>query len=276
LRYAGAAGLWPYSEIERKYRTYPGNDPSVTLAEAHAQAFNLVEKLRHDQFNKQQHLWVVGSAAADQLIRSVDFWKLKGLSIDFLPYRIYQLGGKTYFEFFAKPYDRHVNPASRKGVFFNTNRAYDYRDSGCLQDMLAKRRVAAYGDRKEAVLCLQTGDYVFYSHNGTGIVGAAIVKGHSVHKAANEEYGEEWFWNVELITPAPTDFSSLPKMTFREVSNLLGQGFFWARIDVRPYLSSAQSESLIKELKSILTPKTTLPETGASEEHLIVGAVPNH
>jgi hypothetical protein len=75
-------------------------------------------------------LWVVGSAAADQLIRGVSYWKSKGLSIDFFPYRIYQLDGRSYFEFFAKPYDRHVNPASLKGVLFNTNRRYDWLEGG--------------------------------------------------------------------------------------------------------------------------------------------------
>jgi hypothetical protein len=271
LSYAGKAGLWSYSEIERMYRTYAGGDNSVTLKEAHASVFGLEpdHQLREDQFNKQQHLWVVGSAADDQLIRSVDFWKSKGLSIDFFPYRIYQLGGKAYFEFFAKPYDRHLNPADRKGVLFNTNRRFDYEPGGygCLRDMLTKGRVAAYGSRKEAVSCFQTGDYVFYFHTGRGIVGAAKVTGHNIKKIPHEMYEEEWYWDVELITPVPTNFASIPAMSIREVKSLLGKDFCFVGTVVYPALSIDESDRLIKELTNILASKSALPETGPVEEH---------
>lgn len=48
----------------------------------------------------------------DSLINAVDYWKHQGISIEFLPYRIYELDGKNYFEFFALPYDKHKNPSS--------------------------------------------------------------------------------------------------------------------------------------------------------------------
>lgn len=278
LRYAGEAGLWSYNEIERRYRAYSRNDASLTLREAHRRAFNLEpdHELHEDQFNRQQHLWVVGSAAADQLIRSVDFWKSKGLSIDFFPYRIYQLGGKAYFEFFAKPYDRHLNPALRKGVLFDTNRTWDYLRQeggyGCLRDMLTNGRVAAYGDRKEAVQCFRRDDYVFYSHVGRGIVGAARVRGRAIQKIANPEYEQEWYWDVEVLTPVPADFTSIRAMNFGEVTSLLGKAFFWARIDKYPYLSIEESERLVEELKRVLAPSTTAPEASPLEHDPARGA----
>ena len=244
LRYAQEASFWGYSEIERKYLANgPRDDMPISLKEAHQQAFNLDpgRELHEDQFNTQQHLVVVGSAADDHLIRAVDYWRSKGVSIDFFPYRVYQLDGKSYFEFFAKPYDRHFNPAYLKGVLFDTNRTWDYLDDkggyGCLRDMVTQRRVSAYGDRKEAVSCFRTGDYVFYSHPGCGIVGAAKVKGLNLKKTSHSQYEEEWYWDVDLLTPVPEDFTRIPAMSFAELKTLLGKNFFFAIIDKRPYLS---------------------------------------
>lgn len=271
LRYAGVAGLWSYFEIEQRYREYPGTDPNLSLKQTHALAFNLERdhELHEDQFNRQQHLWVVGSAAADPLIRSVDYWKSKGLSIDFFPYRVYQLGGKAYLEFFAKPYDQHLNPADRKGVLFDTNSTYDYEGRyghGCLREMLEKRRVAAYGTSGYAVLCFQKNDYVFYSHVGTGIVGAATVIGHSVKKIKNPRTVDEWFLDVELLTPIPTDFTTIPAMSFGEVKSLLGKEFYWPRIDKRPYLSIDESQRLLDELTKILATRTDWPEAVLTQQ----------
>lgn len=45
----------------------------------------------------------------------VDYWRRQGLSVEFLPYRVYEFAGEHYFEFFALPYDNHRNPAQAKG-----------------------------------------------------------------------------------------------------------------------------------------------------------------
>ena len=39
----------------------------------------------------------------NDLIGAVVYWKNKGLSMDFCPYRIFEIGGDPYFEFFAMP-----------------------------------------------------------------------------------------------------------------------------------------------------------------------------
>lgn len=274
LRYAGEAGLWSYKEIERRYHAYDPSNFSLSLKEAHRIAFNLEQdhELHKDQFNRQQHLWVVGSAAADQLIRSVDYWKSKGISIEFFPYRVYKLADKVYFEFFSKPYDRHLNPASIKGVLFDTNRSWDYlKDKGgygCLRDMLMNTRVSAYGDRKEAVWCFQYGDYVFYSHVGWGIVGAAKIRGRKIQKINHPEYEEEWYWDVDLLTPIPADFTKIPAMSFAEVKSLLRKEFYWARIDKRPHLSREESELLVEELNRVLASD---PSHGGNPMHVSTG-----
>lgn len=159
-----------------------------------------------------RHLWIVGHAADDDLIRTVDYWKSKGLSIDFFPYRLYSLNSRSYLEFFSKPYDAHPNPALRKGVLFDTNGSRDYEPTGygCLRDMLNQQRIPAYGTRKEAVHCFQPGDLVFYSHVGKGVVGAARITGPHMHQVPHPYYGDEWYWYVELLTPVPTTFTVNP------------------------------------------------------------------
>jgi hypothetical protein len=68
--------------------------------------------------------------------------------VEFLPYRIYDVGGTRYFEFFSFPYDRHRNPSAVKGVLFDTNRSYD---QDAVWEMMEKSRVAAYGEIKYVV-----------------------------------------------------------------------------------------------------------------------------
>jgi hypothetical protein len=261
LRYAQAAGRWTYEELDRRYRQYTRNDDATTLQAAHQNVFELERCLLPSEFNRRQHLMVIGNAANEALIRAVDYWKRQGLSAEFIPYRVYQIEGHDFFEFFSLPYDRHTNPGSVKGVLFDTNRSWDYLSDrsggGCLRDMLTKSRVAAYGDRKEAVSCVQKGDYVFYSHKGRGIVGAAKVGGRKIEKVTHPEYGEEWYWDVDLLTDIPRDFSMIPAMGFEELQSFLGKGFYWARIDKRPYLSREESERLVGELKRVLVPDPT-------------------
>src|SRR3989338_6985241 len=91
-----------------------------------------------------------------------------------MPYRIYDIAGKHYFEFFSMPYDTHRNPAEIKGVIFDTNRRYD---ETAVWDMLGKKRVAAYGDAKYFADRVKQKDIVFFSHKWNGIICAAEVIG---------------------------------------------------------------------------------------------------
>ncbi len=194
LRYAQDAGQWTFNALQEKYRTYCG-DNSASLAEAHRDAFNLERPLLPSEFNTQQHFVIVGNAANDSLISAVDYWKQRGLSVDFLPYRIYSIGEQRYFELFALPYDRHQNPSSVKGVLFDTNRAWDEE---AIWEMMEKNRVAAYGSIKYVVDYLNPRDIVFFSHKWVGIVAAAEVIG-----PAKNEGPEERYRDVKFLTPVP-------------------------------------------------------------------------
>ena len=243
LRYAEDAGQWSYKKLENKYWQYVESE-GKSLVDAHRDAFGLEHKLDPKDINKKQHLIVIGSAADESLISSVDYWKKNGLSIEFLPYRLYEIGGKKYFELFAPPYDKHKNPKDVKGVLFDTNRTYD--ENG-IWHMLENKRLEAYGDAKRFVSHVNEGDIVFFSHKWCGVVAAGKVKS-KVFKPNSDT----WYREVELLTPAPSREENLLYMPFSKVSDFLGKSFFWARTIKVPYLTKTESLLLDNELKKYL------------------------
>jgi len=250
LRYTQHAGQWDYDEIERKLRAYaPGEYGSMSLAEAHQQALGLTTALPREQFNRNQRMIVIGSAADNSLIRGVDFWRKKGLDIDFIPYRVYEIKGELYFEFFSRPYDVHANPGNVKGVLFDTCRRY-YPNAA--QRMIEKKRISAFGDMKDAVRVFRKNDLVFYSHRGVGLIAAARIVGKQ--PCSDDMDGEEeLYWDVQFLTETPKRFDQFPKaMAFARVREVMDCNFWWAKTAKVPYLNRDESEHLLKELQKTL------------------------
>ena len=245
LRYAQDAGQWSYAKLQRKYHQYQKDAPEKNeLTQAHKNAFNLEHALEEKEINNKQHLFVIGSAADDSLIDAVDYWKKQGISIEFLPYRIYELGGEKYFEFFALPYDRHKNPGDVKGVIFDTNRTYDEES---IWYMLENNRVAAFGDAKRFIEYVNPDDIVFFSHKWEGLVAAA-----RVNKSDIKPDGDTLYRDVKFITPVPKKGEDIHAMPFKKVSQITGKNFYWARTIKVPYLSKDESENLANELRVYL------------------------
>jgi hypothetical protein len=242
LRYAQYAGQWSYKKLEDKFQQYTGENHS--LVAAHREAFCLEHELAPKEVNQRQHLLIIGSAADETLIASVDYWKKNGVSIDFLPYRIYELAGEKYFEFFAPPYDKHKNPGDVKGVLFDTNRNYDQE---AIWHMIENKRLEAYGDAKRFVGQVNIGDIVFFSHKSCGVVAAAKVKGQ-----VQKPDAETWYREVEFLTSTPVRGETLRYMPFSNVSEFTGKSFYWARTIKVPYLTKSDALSLVEELKKYL------------------------
>ena len=243
LRYAQDAGQWTFAELEDRYRRYSNGETG--LLRAHQQAFSLDPPLDPRQINTCQHLVIIGSAANERLIDAVDYWRRQGISIQFLPYRVYELGEERYFEFFALPYDKHRNPAQAKGVLFDTNRSYD---EDALWYMLENECVAAFGDAKRFVYYLHPGDTVFFSHVRAGIVAAAKVRNALVRAPKPETRSR----HVEFLTPIPARGNDYRAMPFSMVSEVTGRTFFWARTIKVPYLTAEEAENLARELRRYL------------------------
>ena len=247
IRYAQEAGRWTFSDLQQRYSSYLQSRglKEGALQDAHKEAFQLEHALLPSEFNRCQQLYVVGSAANEDLIGAVEYWKSQGLSIEFVPYRIYQIGGNNYFEFFSLPYDRHRNPATVKGVLFDTNRAYDEE---AIWEMMENSRVAAYGDIKEDVKYLNPRDIVFFCHRGVGLIAAGEVVGPVKAEGTEEAYRE-----VRFLTRVPRREAGLQRfMPAAEVSRVTGKSFFWARMMKVPYLNREESQRLLDELTKVL------------------------
>ena len=243
LRYAQDAGQWNFAQLEDKYRRYTGGE--ADLLRAHQDAFSLDTPLDVREINTRQHLVIIGNAADESLINAVDYWRRQGISIEFLPYRVYELAEEQYFEFFALPYDKHRNPGQAKGVLFDTNRSYD---EDALWYMMENKCVAAFGDAQRFIDYLHPGDTVFFSHVRAGIVAAAKVQNAPV-QAPNP--GTR-YRRVEFLTPVPAPRDNYRAMPFSMVSEVTGKSFFWARTIKVPYLTAEEAEHLARELRQYL------------------------
>lgn len=243
LRYSQDAGQWSYARLQEKYQKYSGTESE--LRSAHREAFGLEHPLDTRQFNNKQHLVVIGNSANENLINAVNYWRRQGISISFLPYRIYELGGEQYFEFFSPPYDQHVNPDDNKGVLFDTSRTY--WEEG-IWYMMENKRVAAFGDARRYLEYVNPGDFVFFWHSGHGLVAAARITG--VVRPDGQKTVDDYpiaYRDVEFVTPIPTrnQFRAMPAGM---VCAITDKSFFWARTIKVPYLSMAESEQLAQSL----------------------------
>jgi hypothetical protein len=164
-----------------------------------------------------------------------------------LPYRLYELGGALYFEFFSFPYDRHRNPNAVKGVLFDTNRTWD---ENAIWEMMEKSRVAAYGDLQHVVEYLSAGDIVFFSHTGVGVVAAAQVAPGPVRSDGSDQK----YRNVKFLTPVPDRATGIRRaMTAADVSRATGKSFFWAKTIKVPYLDRLEAQKLVSALEGVLS-----------------------
>ena len=243
MRYSQNYHAKPYAKLNAEYQDYlakMGKEISE-LKKDHQEAFALDNPLDESCFNQKHKLVVVGSYADYELIKAVDYWK-KSIDIDFIPYRLYKIGGKQYFEFFSKPYDTHEEVGGTKGIIFDTNRTYE---GDVIWDMLAQSKISAYGDKMKLVESFNKGDYVFYYHKGWGIVAAGTIK--SSKSKPNGSY--ELYREVKLLTTAASKEEELRYISAGELKKILGKGFYFANTTKRPYLTKEESEKLLTVLQ---------------------------
>lgn len=245
LRYCEKAGRFDYERLERMFRTYR-KGPNASLQEEHRINFDLEHPLDRSAFNRRQQLIVVGSAGDTELIRNIDYWKSKGLSLSFIPYRVYKIGEEHYFEFFSLPYDQHSNPAHTKGVLFDTNLSYDPEG---IWYMCEGKRVAAFGGIKGIVHSFNKGDLVFLYHKGHGIVAAGEVRSEVKEDPDNDAMYRDLKW----LTPVPKKGAPLRFMSIDRIRKVTGANFWWAKTMKPPFLTKQESGHLLKELQHDLS-----------------------
>lgn len=242
MRYTQNYGQKSYFELNKIYKKY--NLTGLELKNAHKEAFGLDKALDESEFNKKQKMVIVGNSLDISLINAVEYWKNKKLDIDFLPYRFYKINKEIYFEFFAKPYDYHLNVLDKKGIIFDTCRSY-YENA--VWDMFKDKKISAYNSASKFIKSFNKGDYVFYYHKGWGVIGAGIIKSSQPKEIlSNEEI--ELYHSVELLTPVITNENEIKYISASEICELLGKNFYWASTTKKPYLTEKESKKLVDEL----------------------------
>ncbi|GBR76820.1 hypothetical protein NO2_1310 [Candidatus Termititenax persephonae] len=244
MRYAQVWGQYDYDALNERYKTWRAKYKVTVqeLADAHKKYFELEEPLLRDKFNLTQRLILVGNSADGNLLNAIKYWKSQKLNIDFAPYRFYEIGGQTYFEFFSKPYDIHWNPVSNKAVMFDTCKTYI---PDAIWDMFKAHKVSAYGDAIYCVNYLNKGDTVFFYHKGWGIVAAGKITSNNPKDLPENE---ERYHSVDFLTPIPSPGNELRCLSPAEIKQALGKGFYWARTVKTPYLNEAEAKKLIEML----------------------------
>ena len=128
MRYTEIYGQKSYDDLNFIYKNYiskKDGQVNMELVDAHREAFALEEPLKLEYFNHKQKMIIIGSSMDHKLAKTVDYWKSKGISIDFIPYRLFEIQGEYYLEYFAKPYDYVLNVGNVRGILFDTNLTYD-------------------------------------------------------------------------------------------------------------------------------------------------------
>ena len=127
-----------------------------------------------------------------------------------------------------------------KFIIFDTCRKSHFDPYLC---MFAKERISAYGSRKETVTVFDKGDIAFYYRNG--IIGAGRIISDVI------ENGEEWYRNVELLTPQLKSERDIRCLSAAKLKQLVGHGFFFANTVKSPYLSLDETQTVLNFIRHL-------------------------
>jgi hypothetical protein len=238
MRYGQRFGVYDYDKLNYKFTSYE-KSKGKNLQEFHKEYFNLEEKLPKDEFNKKQKFVVVTNGIDVETLRSILYWKEKGLPIEPLIYRIYKVDNKFVMDF--NPYSgkrEEFEITETKNHIVNTN--FSYRRNA-YKDMLRKNKASAYGSRKHAVDSIQKNDRVFLYHTGEGICSVGRVTSDEVEATKD---GDERYVNCSF--KGKVDPVKYPDKTLRpwEINDTLGTN--WAFRQTRFSISDDEADKIEK------------------------------
>lgn len=241
MRYAQKFGKMKYNKLNENFKKFNKKSDN-DLQKSHQDNFGLDEPLSIERFNLHQKMYIIGNSSDLELIETIDYWKKRKVDIDFLPYRIYKINNKNYFEFFAKPYDYNQNIKDIKGIIFDTNKTYNPK---AVFDMMKNEKISAYGDARKFIDCFRKNDYVLYYHKGFGII--AIGQIISEKPQENEE-NKERFHKVRILTTKIENEKEMKFLKPSEITQILKKNFYYASTVKKPYLTIEEVKVLEDEL----------------------------
>lgn len=130
-----------------------------------------------------------------------------------------------------------------KGIMFDTNISYSDTNES---EMIFGNKIAAYGDAKRYIDSFRKGDYALFYSKGRGIIAVG-----QIITDTPTEVGDEKYHSVRMIVPENFngDVKALPALSPNEIKTILKRNFYWASTIKTPFLTGAQVEMLIRELK---------------------------
>ena len=130
-----------------------------------------------------------------------------------------------------------------KGIMFDTNISYSDTNES---EMILGNKIAAYGDAKRYIDSFRQGDYTLFYSKGRGIIAVGQIVIDTPTEVADEKYH-----SVRMIVPEKFngDVKALPALSPNEIKAILKRNFYWASTIKTPFLTGAQVEMLIRELK---------------------------
>ncbi|HLA28622.1 MAG TPA: hypothetical protein VJZ49_12075 [Syntrophales bacterium] len=251
LAHSHQAGQWTFDHHQEKYNVYceANDNTSRPLEKIHQETFQLETPLLPLQFNSKQHLFIFANAEDDNLLEVIkNIYHLQGKdqTAALIPYRIYDIHGKLYYDFFTVQYGRQGDGGrdSLKDVLFDIN--YGSYETGTW-DGKEESRFYTYGGTQYLIDYFQHRDVVFFFEEDRGIFAAAQVISFS---RRDGEDGK--FRGIEILTPIPKCKSDIKSyLSFDRIMQITGKSFFWSRGIKGPDLTRDETDKLLKELHQI-------------------------
>ena len=220
MRYAQKFGKMKYKKLNENFKKFNKKSDN-DLQKSHQDNFGLDEPLSIERFNLHQKMYIIGNSSDLELIETIDYWKKRKVDIDFLPYRIYKINNKNYFE---------------------TNKTYNPK---AVFDMMKNEKISAYGDARKFIDYFRKNDYVLYYHKGFGII--AIGQIISEKPQENKE-NKERFHKVKILTTKIENEKEMKFLKPSEITQILEKNFYYASTVKKPYLTIEEVKSLEDEL----------------------------
>lgn len=200
LRYGQKFGRFSYEKLQTQARRMGNKE--IVLQLAHQRHFDLREPLAEEAFNVEQRFVVVTNGVDEDTLEAIQYWYEKGIKIESLTYKLYEIEGKPFLQFETFNPEKQVILETNPGTFIvNTNSTYMV---DAWKDMLGDGKIgkaSAYYDKKGTVCKVTKGATVFLYHNGCGVV--ACGKAQSDYQVC--DYGDDK--DAEYFVPLKFDWA---------------------------------------------------------------------
>lgn len=223
LRYGQIFGQYSYEKLEKMFQQY-SKDKEINLADKHYEYFKdtLLQKLSNNSFNKKQRFIVITDGTDIETMNAIKYWKEKGLSIDILPYRIYNIENQYIFEFNQYNPNDDVVFEEENGFFIvNTNITWSKNN---YKEMLNEGKAAGYYDRKSGIKNIRKGNIVFLYHTGVGIIAYGKATTDYLKKNINKDIDEEYYVKINFDWKIDPDNESDKAVKSYEINQALNSG----------------------------------------------------